>query len=242
MFPVGQLGVMEVISMFQETELEVEGFTLKPDEVPVQITETQLFPPMEHAGENRSFGKYLIESGYIIPNEVKSQVEIMSSVYIPEKDYTRNVAPKSWTKLWIKKTDKFPVPGEFIGILCKPVACPPHVWWFQESTPFLYAGNWVETQNLTSGVITQVTLEVNRIDRGIGNEYWVKVNGIEFIAYASDFKLYEVDERVAVLKRWTIGSKTERSFTWKDQRDGTHPVKNQVSLEFMIIPITFYKE
>jgi len=240
-FPVGQLGIMEVISVFQETELEAEDFSLEDDEKPVIIDDPQMFPPMEHAGENRSFGKYLVDHGYLIPDQVKPVVEIMASP-ISERDYTQNVKPKSWTRLWIKKTDKYPVPGEFIGILIKPLSCPPHIWWFQESTPLLYAGNWVETQNLTSGVITMVTLEAVRIDNGIGDEYWVKVNGIEFIAYASDFRRYEVDDRVAVLKRCTTSAKATRSFSWKDQRDGAHPVKSQVSLEFVILPITFYKE
>ena len=242
MFPVGQLGAMEIVSMFQETELEVEGFALGSDETPVVFDDPEMFPPTEHAGEGWSFGKYLVESlGYLVPDDVKTQVELMSTVYISDTDYTQDIKPKTWTKWWIKKTDKLPVPGEFVGILIKPLSVPPHVWWFQESIPLLYAGNWVETQNLTSGVVTMVTLEADRTDGGIGDEYWIRVNGIEFIAYASDFKQYEVDDRVAVLKRWTTSSKATRSFTWKDQRDGQHPVKNEVSMEYMIMPITFYK-
>jgi hypothetical protein len=242
MFPSGQLGIMEVISMFQETSLEDPGFTLSEEEIPVSIGDPTMFPPMEHAGENICFGRKLIESSYLVVEAEKDRVELMSPVQISIDDYTQNIKPKSWTKIWIKKTDKFPVPGEFIGILVKPLSVPPHVWWFQESTPLLYSGNWVETQNLTSGVITQVTLEKDRTDNGIGEEYWVRVNGIEFIAYSSDFKRYTVNERVAVLKRWTTLEKASRSYTWKDQRDGNHPSKDNVSLEFVIIPITFYKE
>jgi len=241
MFPMGQLGVMEVISLLQETKLEAEDFGLDGEE-PNIIQDTKLFPPTEAAGENKCFGKHLIEDAYLVRDDVWDQFELMAPCRITQEDYTQDIAPKSWTKLWIKKTDTFPVPGEFVGILCKPVSCPPHVWWFQESSPFLYAGNWVETQNLTSGVITEVTLEADRPDGGVGDEYWIKVNGIEFIAYASDFKLYKVKDRVAVLKRWTTASKATRSFTWKDQRDGDHPKKSEVSLEFVILPITFYKE
>jgi len=243
MFPVGQLGVMEVVSLFQETELEAEGFSLTDEEIPTIISQPAMFPPMEYAGEDRSFGRYLVyKKGYLVPDADWDRVELMAPCGISPQDYTQDVTPKSWTKVWIKKTDTFPVPGEFIGILVKPMSVPPHVWWFQESTPLLYAGNWAETQNLTSGVITLVTLEADRTDGGIGDEYWVRVNGIEFIAYASDFKRYAVNERVGVLKRWTVTSKASRSFTWKDQRDGTHPVKNEVSLEFVIIPVTFYVE
>jgi hypothetical protein len=34
--PVGQLGVMEVLSLLRETEMEVEGFTIPSDELPVE--------------------------------------------------------------------------------------------------------------------------------------------------------------------------------------------------------------
>lgn len=239
-FPVGQLGVMEVVSMFQETWLDSETPNIPDDEVPSVITDTEMFAPMEGAGENKCYGWHLIEDGYLIPEAVKGQFEIMANANITKQDYTQEISPKRWMRLWVKKEDVWPVPGEFIGILVKPLSVPPHVWWFQESTPLLYAGNWMETQNLTSGVITMVTLEAARTDGGIGNEYWVKVNGIEFIAYASDFKLYAVGDRVGVLKRWTVMTRAARSFTWKDQRDGTHPTKNEVSLEFMIMPVTFY--
>jgi hypothetical protein len=241
-FPAGQLGIMEVISYFQESETDPADYTLEDTEKPVIIPEPSIFPPMEFAGENRSLGAYIIESSYLVPINQVDRVEIMSTGWIPPTEYTQDVAPKTWTRIWIKRTDTFPVPGELLAILCKPLACPPHTWWMQESTPFLYAGNWMETQNLTSGIITMVTLETARTDHGIGDEYWVRINGTEIIAYASDFKRYEVNDRVAILKRWTTSSKTNKSFTWINQRNGTHPVKNQVSLEFVILPITFYKQ
>lgn len=240
-FPVGQLGIMEVITMFQETWLDGAEPDIPDDEKPNLISDTEMFPPLEDTG-NACYGWHLIEDGYLIPEAAKSQFEIMANANITQQDYTQNIQPKRWMRLWVKKSDFFPVPGEFIGILVKPLPAPSHVWWFQESTPFVYAGNWMETQNLTSGVITMVTLEADRTDGGIGDEYLVKVNGIEFIAYASDFKLYAVGDRVGVLKRWTVNSKATRSFTWKDQRDGTHPTKGQVSLEFVILPVTFYQQ
>ena len=242
MFPVGQLGIIQVISLFRETELEADDFTLSELDRPTCISDTQMFPPLELDEGNYCFGTHLVEDAYLVPDDVWDRVELMAPCSITEADYTKNVAPKSWTKFWIKNHDKYPVPGEFVGILIKPLPVPPHVWWFQETTPLLYAGNWVETQNLTSGKITKVTLEADRPDLGIGDEYWVKVNGIEFIAYASDFKRYKVDDRVAVLKRWTVNAKPTRSFSWKDQRDGMHPTENQVSREFVILPITFYKD
>jgi hypothetical protein len=137
------------------------------------------------------------------------------------------------------------VPGEFLGILCRPVACPPHVWWFQESSPFLYAGNWVETGNLTSGVVTVVTLEADREDGGIGNQYNVKVQGCEIIVDATDFLLYAVGDRVAVLKLESTVASATKSFTWLDQyafkETDSDVDKGRMHSTFLILPATYYK-
>jgi hypothetical protein len=243
LFPVGQLGVMEVISYFQETWTEEEDFALDDSEDIVKVNDPEMFPPISEIELNKSYGEILIEKGYLIPEDKQDVFEyLQKETGLVVKGYKIDIAPKTWARLWIKNEDVFPVPGEFIGVLIKPVLAPPHVWWFQESVPLLYAGNWMETQNLTSGVITQVTLETSRTDGGVGNEYKVKVNGIEITAYASDFKLYTVNDRVAVLKQWTTANKATRSFTWIDQRDGQHPTKDEKSEEFVILPITFYKE
>lgn len=243
LFPVGQLGIMEVISYFQETWTEEEDFALDDYEDIIKVEDPEMFPPISEMELDKSYGEILIEKGYLIPEDKQDVFEyLQKETNLTVEGYKEDIAPKTWARLWIKNEDVFPVPGEFIGILIKPVLAPPHVWWFQESVPLLYAGNWVETQNLTSGIITQVTLEASRTDGGVGNEYKIKINGTEITAYASDFKLYAVKDRVAVLKRWTTSSAATRSFTWVDQRDGQHPVKNEKSEEFTILPITFYKE
>jgi hypothetical protein len=143
-------------------------------------------------------------------------------------------------RYWIHKDSTLPVPGEFIGILCRPVATPPHVWWFQESSPFLYAGNWMETGNLTSGVITAVTREANRTDGGIGDEYKVKIQGCEVTVYSTDFYTYSVGDRAAILKLDSATAAT-KSFTWLDQDPFLQTEENTVITDYVIIPATFYK-
>lgn len=244
LFPVGQLGVMEMISYFQETWTEEDDFALDAGGEAIHVVEDpEMFPPISEIELDKSYGEILIRNGYLIPEDKQEVFEyLQKEENLTVADYPEDIAPKTWARLWITREDEMPVPGEFIGILIKPILVPPHVWWFQETAPFIYAGNWVETQNLTSGVITSVTLEADRTDGEIGNEYKVKVNGTEITAYASDFKLYAVNDRVAILKRWTTAEAATKAFTWLDQKNGTHPVKDEKSYEFVILPITFYKE
>lgn len=248
-FPVGQLGVMEVISLFFETDVagykhDAKDIKTKTEpaaeEIPVTKSPAELFPGTENAASNKCYGKHLIEKGYLIPEAVKRDLEPIALDLI---FYIDDVKPKRWMRYWIHKESKFPVPGEFVGILCKPLVTPPHVWWFQESTPFLYAGNWMETGNLTSGIITKVTLEEDRDDDGIGNQYDIEIEGCEVTLEASDFFLYKVGDRVAVLKMDSTTTKAERAFTWNDQREIVFDSsdKGTIITNYIIVPLIFYK-
>ncbi|MFZ2809451.1 MAG: hypothetical protein WAZ60_23960 [Desulfosalsimonadaceae bacterium] len=254
-FPVGQLGVMEVVSLIQETNIDGYAFsggespsssgylpkpplTLKVEETPSLQSPPEMFPDIKDAGKNYCYGKHLIESAYLVPTAESMNVELMASGI---KDYPEDVKPKMWMRYWIHKDSALPVPGEFIGILCRPVACPPHVWWFQESAPFLYAGNWMETGNLTSGVVTAVTLEAARTDDGIGNQYTIKVQGCEIIVDSTDFFTYSVGERVAVLKVSSTATAPTKSFTWLDQPILKNTDKSTKKADFIIMPATYYK-
>jgi len=281
-FPVGQLGVQEVISLLQETGLSGYLFSggespsptgylskpevvLKDEEKPKTQSPPEMFPDIQDAGKqlagmNYCYGRHLVESAYIVPDTPvpsqntlnsqggtayapvpKSDVEGLAS---PIKDYPEDVKPKMWMRYWIHKDSTLPVPGEFVGILCRPVAAPPHVWWFQESSPFLYAGNWVETLNLTSGVVTAVTLEAARTDGGIGNQYNVKIQGCEVIVDSTDFFEYAVGERVAVLKVsstvFSIGNYNS-SFTWLEQPLLKDTDKLTKKADYVIAPMTYFK-
>jgi len=210
-FPIGQLGVMEVISLVQETDLagysfaayssmssyhQKQGITnLKEEYKPQTQSPPEMFPDAKDnygnalAGQNYCFGRHLIESAYYMPEKpVDSQNHLNSedeTAYAPVacrdvelwadniRNYGEDITPKKWMRYWIHKDSTLPVPGEFIGILARPVAIPPHVWWFQESSPFVYAGNWMETYNLTSGIVTKV----DYVDEYIGNQYTVAIQG-----------------------------------------------------------------
>ena len=243
-FPVGQLGVMEVISVFFETETEVDGFSLEKDETPVTfgVGDGSLFPPADDAGQNNSFGLYLIESGYIrnTDDETDRHAELFAAD-IPEAEYG-DIKPKTWMRLWLHKDKLRPVPGEFVGVLLKPVGLPPHIWWFQESSPFVYAGNWWETEWVTSGVVTERTLEEDRDDGKDGDEYKIRVHGYEMTLYTTDFFRYEVDERVAVVKLDNVQDELpEKAYNWKRLTEQWDKERDQTYTDYIIIPISFYE-
>lgn len=244
-FPVGQLGVMEVISILKESETDDSNFAMPTELFPIiasQHPHDEFFSPANlDTGKNVCFGEHIIESGYLIPMNKKKNVEYLNVSAFPVSVY-EDIKPQYWFRYWIHKDDKFPVPGEFIGILVKPLALPPHAWWFQKTSPFLYAGNWVETTSLTSGIVTEKILEANRTDGGIGNEYKVKIHGYEIYIYASDYKEYEIDDRVAILKTQSVKeTAVQESFVWTDMYMMEEMDKERKSYDYIILPFSFYK-
>lgn len=245
-FPVGQLGVMEVISLLQETKLasDAEDGKITMTDEAIAVNPPEIFPPRSdasgynHSGQNYCYGTHLIEGAYLVPDAVIRDMEPMAS---PMAGYAEDVKPKKWMRYWIHKSSKLPVPGEFIGVLCKPVATPPHVWWFQESSPFIYAGNWVETGNLTSGEVITVTLEADRTDGGVGDEYEVLIQGCLVTVYASDFFRYEVGDRVAIIKVDSTAAAQTQSFTWLAQPTLKETDEGTIKTNYIIIPATFYR-
>ncbi len=238
-FPVGQLGVMEVISILKQTELEIEDFNLKNEHKPILDSTSQFFftPADNNTGKNYCFGDHIVESGYIIPKDKRGNVEYLNVTPI-STDYYNDVSPQFWFRYWINKEEKFPVPGEFVGILVKPLALPPHAWWFQKTSPFLYAGNYVETHNLTSGVITDIIPEEDR-GGGIGDLFKVLICGYEVEIDSSDFKDYDIGERVGILKTSTVTNNFNTvSFMWGNM---VLPPDNTEET-YIILPISFYKE
>lgn len=240
MFPVGQLGVMEVISLFGQTQSESDDFELTKELTPITESETEFFfSPIDlYTGLNHCLGNHLIESGYVVPQEKRKQIEWLSADHYKDQD----IAPQSWLKHWIHKDDTFPVPGELMCALVKPTALPPHVWWYQKSSVYIHAGNWFETQHLTSGVVDEVTEEGDREPKGIGAEYKIKVHGINILAYASDFAKYEIGDRVALLKILSVKEELEDvSFAWTDVYAMEQMDEGRRTYDYLVVPFEFYK-
>lgn len=227
-FPVGQLGVMENQSLV--SEIMVERGIL--EDTTLVIAGGDLMPPVERE-RNACPGKHIIDTAYVKTDEERIE-------YISEKfEGHDNFSPHRWERYWIKEEDEWPVPGEFVGLVCR--SLPWHLWWFQETFPFLYSGNWFDTGYYTSGIITEIIEEAENEETNI---YKVLVRGLELCLRPSDFCGYEVGDRVAVLKKdgETSNFDWSKLDTWSafEQKKATDSV---VSCEdLVVVPITFYED
>lgn len=121
---------------------------------------------------------------------------------------------------------KFPVPGEFIGLGVKIFAGLP--WGLQESAPFIYSGNWIDSVYYTSALVKEVYDPSGDIPYPI---YLVQWRDQEVTARPSDFAEYAVGDRVTILKA-AAAEKTEQ--TWKDEDT------KEFNEEWVIVPMVFY--
>ncbi len=185
----------------------------------------EFFPPV-HTNGNKCIGLHLYENGY--------QNKSLGRVEYPADNLGEDVLPHLWMRYYVKAEDTWPVPGEFIGLLCKPLSIPPHVWWFQETSPFLVSGNWFETSCYTSGIITEV---LDPEEDEAFCRYKIKVHGAEIVLAPSDFYEYAVGERVAIIRSTVTG---ENGFSWLDL--AALEASEVLNLNMFIAPVSFYLE
>ena len=142
-------------------------------------------------------------------------VKGLSGYPVPEHDW--------WVRFNLVETEetsnKAPTPGEFMGLIIW--VFPNLPWGWQETSPFIYSGNWMETVYYTTAKVIEV------ID---ATTYKVLYHDKEVEAKSSDYAIYNVDERVTILKGV---EHTEDSMTWEDMIDYD-------TATWSIIPVIFY--
>ena len=131
----------------------------------------------------------------------------------------------NWLRVFVENECTWPTPGEFLCILAKPYLQFP--WFYQATSPFIYSGNWFETEFYTSGIVDAVNEEDGEIV-----SYDVRIKTEVATIAPSDFAEYEVGDRVTVLK--TFSSNPTGKFSWKDL--------GEADSDWVIVPITFYGE
>ena len=128
--------------------------------------------------------------------------------------------------------EKYPIPGEFVALAIRMM--PDKPWGGQQSSPFLYSGNYLDTPFYTSGIITEVLDPVAPATYNTYMVQWRKTVGAPtgiIEVRPSDFAEYRVGDRVAILK--DVAS-TKTTQLWKDD-DMFTPEEM-----WQICPITFY--
>ena len=280
-FPVGPLGVMWSVSLATESSLS-DGTTggssihpIHPADAEATVVEgKQMLPPFELA-QSETAGEKLIKKGYLVVDN--SVVELTANKF----DDIDNPPVHQWMRYWIKASNTMIIPGEFVGMLCRP--WPLHCWWYQESAPFIYAGNWIETEFYTSGVVKCVMepwtapgtsppprgdtdksayYDEDNFDFDVGSKlYVVWVKNEEIIVASSDFKEYEVDTRVGLLKCVRDGDAethvnaegsydalagTSDKFSWEALKwlvlkGKSTPDKDIFTMEWVAVPVDFFE-
>lgn len=222
-FPVGPVGVMWRISLASESSLSGNGVrNVYPADYESAVVEgKQLLPPFD-LQRDKAPGEPLVSKGYLVEDD--SVVELTAEPF----DTIDNPAMHGWMRYWIRKDNQVFWPGELVVLLCRP--WPLHCWWFQESAPLIYSGNWIETEFYTSGVVKcvlEMWTDPDEDPPSIGKTdesgyydstewdftagaklYVVWVKNEEIIVSSSDFLEYEVGERVGLLKCVRDGNET----------------------------------
>lgn len=137
-----------------------------------------------------------------------------------------------WMRLNVLMEDKFPVPGEFMGLAVR--IFPEYPWGQQESNPFIFSGNFMDTAYKLRGRITEITeATANRPYK----MYRVKTHlnqGEEISICATDFEDYNVDDYVTIIKDVSVIDASE-TFNWETlAKSVADPVT------WMILPTTYY--
>ena len=245
---------MEVLSIFSESmdDMLKNDIPFTPDgTVRIEnpegwtcVTEQPLDGLMSPMTDLKSLcpGVHLVEKGYALASR---DAEYPAE---PFEGYDK-ILPLYSFRYYLRRDAKWPLPGEFIGLLAKP--WPSHVWWFQKTSPILYSGNWFETNHYTSGVITAI---LQPPEGSFGLAYKCVVRGVEVCVASSDFYGYAVGDRVAIVRLNDLDRVTDRTkgnFKWKEMEDLIAREKFDretpsnlpyiVNPNMMIVPMSFYK-
>lgn len=227
-FPVGQLGVMEIVSLIGESITEAESFELSSSET--VFPDGGMMAPVKLDCKGYCAGDHLIKQGYLLQENTE----------YPADDFLSQeaVAPHAWLRKWLMPEDTFPAPGEFVGLLAKPESY--HVSWFQETFPFLYSGNFWETGAYSSGIIQEVIAR-DEYDEEETDIYKIWIRGYEMYLRPTDFYEYEVGSRVTVIKK---NMETVSNWDWlllEDDKNNESSTRETPDPDWKIAPVSFYK-
>lgn len=153
--------------------------------------------------------------------------------------------PYTWATVFMHKDNKWPVPGEFIGMCVYNTVTPrQYPWFYQGSMPFMFSGHYFETTFYTSAII------YSREDGAVEGDYtytifWrmKKYKGVS----STDWKKYSVGDRVAIIRNVGSNNPTYSTFELIEKYGTKVSTTSEetedagVFLGGLIAPITFYK-
>lgn len=129
-----------------------------------------------------------------------------------------------WVRINLEEDKKYPVPGEFLALAARQWCTLP--WGEQESTPYLFSGNWMDTVFYTGGRVESID------ESGDFPRYQVRWRKHLLTLNPSDFAEYQVGDRVTILKKVP---EDKQSQLWKD--DDTETPDEE---KWVVAPLMFY--
>jgi hypothetical protein len=172
--------------------------------------------------------KILVNTTAIVSKDVKWFAKNLSGEQKPERHRWLRINLTAGSEEF---PNKYPVPGEFMGLGVRMM--PDKPWGKQESSPFLYSGNWMDTVYYTSAVVQGINEPTDEEPYSTYDVKWREsgAKGSSITVRPSDFAEYKVGDRVTILKDVATTKKTQ---LWKDEDMDTF------GDTWMIAPIGFY--
>ena len=129
-----------------------------------------------------------------------------------------------------RRPKKYPTPGEFLGLA--PRMMPYLPWGWQETSPWLFSGHWLDTVYFSRGRIKDYEEPTDLRPFRLYEVYWRDESGGEsvFKVRGCAFEEYKKGDWVAILKN--VGTK-RTSQTWKDDQEWQE--------EWRLAPLSFYE-
>jgi len=167
-------------------------------------------------------GAVLLNYTALVPDSVKWMADNLEGEPAPENLH--------WWLRWNPsglEQAKAPIPGEFLALAVR--IMPDLTWGSQDSSPFLWSGNWVDTVFYTCGFINDIIPPTDTTPYPVYKVQWRKE---EIMARPTDFAEYQVGDRVCILKDVSVAKQSQ---LWKDE-----DMKKYGDM-WAIAPITFYE-
>jgi hypothetical protein len=228
------LGWIDFMSGFPmkntELMLTVGQISSRKETMAIQAADeaTDPIPPMpEEFFEGFEASRMLLNYLYID----EEQVDTMCKDLVDEPE---PAGLHWWVRMNLKSESKWPAPGEFMGLVNRPWVTLP--WGEQESSPYLFSGNWMDTVFFSSGIIQEIIDPVDEVYtfpryRVLWRVTTENPDGIIEIG-PTDFAEYRVGDRITIFKTGSMEKETQR---WKDD-DAKALVPSMCS----VCPVIFY--
>lgn len=150
-------------------------------------------------------------------------------------------APLDFVRKWLYPSDVFPWPGEFLAYAPDFLVAP---WVAQLTDRVIYSGQYIETQEYTSGRVIAVNDIV--LASGKADKTYDLLSRGQFLGDipSSDFATYEIGDRVAIMKGVDRPVESMKFYNMKFMvgvaGENISRTVSQANEIFKIVPITFY--